>query len=222
MRFAGNPRFASWKSWRQSVNLYAANFCYHLIPDKLDPFDKQTFTKNPMEFWTVSTNVQTGEPNYHLLKDCSYTDLEWVRASASIPFFAHPVAIGGHFYFDGGVSNSIPLNFAEKHYDKNIVITTQPKSYRKKRDKLWPIEKVVLHNYPAVLEKIKTRSADYNACLNEIEDKENKGDIFVIRPPHSLNIGTMENDQSELRRVYQIGRKEAEQKLTLLEKYLNC
>lgn len=175
-----------------------------------------------MEFWTVSTNVQTGEPNYHLLKDCSYTDLEWVRASASIPFFAHPVAIGGHFYFDGGVSNSIPLNFAEKHYDKNIVITTQPKSYRKKRDKLWPIEKVVLHNYPAVLEKIKTRSADYNACLNEIEDKENKGDIFVIRPTHSLNIGTMENDQSELRRVYQIGRKEAEQKLTLLEKYLNC
>lgn len=86
MRFAGNPRFASWKSWRQSGNLYAANFCYHLIPDKLDPFDKQTFTKNPMEFWTVSTNVQTGEPNYHLLKDCSYTDLEWVRASASIPF----------------------------------------------------------------------------------------------------------------------------------------
>lgn len=128
-----------------------------------------------MEFWTVSTNVQTGEPNYHLLKDCSYTDLEWVRASASIPFFAHSVAIGGHFYFDGGVSDSIPLNFAEKHYDKNIVITTQPKSYRKKRDKLWPIEKVVLHNYPAVLEKIKTRSADYNACLNEIEDKENIG-----------------------------------------------
>ncbi len=44
----------------------------------------------------------------------------------------------------------------------------------------------------------------------------------MIRPPHSLNIGTMENDQNELRRVYQIGRKEAEQKLTLLEKYLNC
>lgn len=44
----------------------------------------------------------------------------------------------------------------------------------------------------------------------------------MIRPPHSLNIGTVENDQNELRRVYQIGRKEAEQKLTLLEKYLNC
>ena len=86
-----------------------------------------------MEFWTVSTNVQTGEPNYHLLKDCSYTDLEWVRASASIPFFAHPVAIGGHFYFDGGVSNSIPLNFAEKHYVKILLLLHNQRVIVKKR-----------------------------------------------------------------------------------------
>ena len=43
MRFAGKPYYASWKSWRRSGNLYAANFCYHILPDKLDVFDKEKF-----------------------------------------------------------------------------------------------------------------------------------------------------------------------------------
>lgn len=220
LRFAGNPRYASWKSWRQSGNLYAANFCYHLLPEKLDKFDKETFAKDPMEFWSVSTDAATGEANYHLLTDCDYVDLEWVRASASIPFFAHPVAIGGRFYFDGGVSDSIPIKFAQQHYTKNVLVTTQPKAYRKGKDKLWPIEKIVLRKYPAVLKKIKTRSQDYNSCLNYIENQEEAGNIFVIRPPYSLDIGTMESDKNELRRVYNIGREEMEKQLPSLKRFL--
>lgn len=220
LRFAGNPRYASWKSWRQSGNLYAANFCYHLIPEQLDVFDKKTFQENPMEFWSVSTDAATGQANYHLLKDGNYTDLEWVRASASIPFFAHPVAIQGHYYFDGGVSDSIPIAFAEKHYQKNVVITTQPKEYRKGRDKLWPIEKIVLRKYPAILNKVKTRARDYNQCLDEIAKQEENGQVFVIRPPYPLDIGTIETSKSELRRVYEIGRDEAEKDLSALKAYL--
>lgn len=48
LRFAGKHYYASWKSWRRSGNLYAANFCYHILPDKLDIFDKETFMANPM------------------------------------------------------------------------------------------------------------------------------------------------------------------------------
>lgn len=220
LRFAGNPRYASFKSWRQSGNLYGANFCYHLLPDKLDKFDKKTFTNNPMEFWTVATDAETGEATYHLMKDSSYLDLEWVRASASIPFFAHPVAIRGHYYFDGGVADSIPIAFAERHYDRNVLIATQPRDYRKKADKLWPIEKVVLHKYPAVLAKIKTRSADYNAVMDEIDRQENAGELFVLRPAAPLKIGTTEKDSTELKRVYQLGRMQAEKQLQSLKDYL--
>lgn len=67
LKFAGDPRFASWKSWRKSGNLYGANFCYPLIPDKLDKFDKETFAKDPMEFWCVATNAETGKAVYHKL-----------------------------------------------------------------------------------------------------------------------------------------------------------
>ena len=220
LRFAGNPRYASWKSWLRSGNLYGANFCYHLIPDELDKFDKKEFIQNPMEFWSVSTDASTGEANYHLLTDCGYLDLEWVRASASIPFFANPVAIHGHFYFDGGVSDSIPIRFAQKHYDKNVIITTQPKEYRKAADRLWPIEKIVLRKYPNVLKKVKTRSQDYNNCLDYIEKEEIAGSVFVIRPPEALDIGTIETNKDNIKRVYNIGYYEAERQLEKLVEFL--
>ena len=72
MRFAGKPYYASWKSWRRSGNLYAANFCYHILPDKLDVFDKEKFMTNPMDFWCVATDAATGEPVYHQLHDAGY------------------------------------------------------------------------------------------------------------------------------------------------------
>ena len=58
-------------------------------------FDKEKFMTNPMDFWCVATDAATGEPVYHQLHDAGYVDLEWIRASSSIPFFAHPVAIQG-------------------------------------------------------------------------------------------------------------------------------
>lgn len=223
LRFAGKPYYASWKSWRRSGNLYAANFCYHILPDKLDVFDKKTFMTNSMRFWCVATDAATGEPVYHELHDAGYVDLEWIRASSSIPFFAHPVAIGGHYYFDGGVSDSIPYDFLEKNnISKKVVITTQPKEYRKTQSKLFPIEKIVLREYPAVLKKLATRAEDYNAVLDKIEQDEDDGQTFVIRPPYPLEIGTVEQNKDEIKRVYEIGRKKAEEVLPDLVKYLNC
>lgn len=222
LRFAGKPYYASWKSWRRSGNLYAANFCYHILPDKLDIFDKETFMANPMRFWCVATDAATGEPVYHELHDAGYVDLEWIRASSSIPFFAHPVAIGGHYYFDGGVSDSIPYDFLIKNgVSKRVVITTQPKEYRKKQSKLYPIEKIVLREYPAVLKKLATRAEDYNAVLDKMEEDENQGNAFIIRPPYPLEIGTVEQNKEEIKRVYEIGRKKAEEILSDLINYLN-
>lgn len=221
LRFAGKPYYASWKSWRRSGNLYAENFCFHIIPEKLDVFDKKTFMANPMEFWCVATDAATGESVYHKLRDAGYVDLEWIRASSSIPFFAHPVAIKGHYYFDGGVSDSVPYDFLVKNnFDKKVVITTQPKEYRKKQSKLFPIEKVILREYPAVLKKLATRAEDYNAVLDEIQRDEDNGETFVIRPPYPLNIGTVESDKDEIKRVYEVGCEEGKKILPGLVEYL--
>lgn len=220
LRFAGNPHYSSWQSWRRSGNLYARDFCFHLIPNKFDPVDKHTFASNPMEFWTVVTNAETGKAKYVLLRNGDYKDLEWVRASSAIPFFARPVAIGGKFYFDGGVADSIPIKFAQKHYDKNVVILTQPRDYRKKFDKTWPLEKVLLRQYPAILPHIKTRPHNYNNTLDYIKKEEKAGRVLAIRPPFALKIGIVESDPKVIKQTYEIGRQEAKKQLPRLEKFL--
>ena len=108
----------------------------------------------------------------------------------------------------------------KNNFDKKVVITTQPKEYRKKQSKLFPIEKVVLREYPAVLKKLATRAEDYNAILDEIQRDEDDGQTFVIRLPYPLNIGTVESDKSEIKRVYEVGREEGKKILPGLVEYL--
>lgn len=80
---------------------------------------------------------------------------------------------------------------------------------------------MILHKYPAVLKKLKTRAKDYNDVLNYIRKREVQGKMLVIRPPYPLEIGTMEKDPQELRRVYQIGVKEAKKNLQAIKTYLS-
>ncbi|MCI6882292.1 MAG: patatin family protein, partial [Lactobacillus johnsonii] len=132
VKYASDPRLSSWQSWLKTDDLYGADFCYRELPVELDVFDTAAFQKNPMDFWCVATDINNGEAVYHKLISGKEADLQWIRASSSIPVFARPVEIGSRKYWDGGISDSIPIKFFEKiGYDKNVVILTQPLSYRK-------------------------------------------------------------------------------------------
>ena len=62
----------------------------------------------------------------------------------------------------------------------------------------------------------------YNHEIHTIEKKEARGEVFVIRPPESLKIGRVEKDPEELRRVYAIGRREAERQLDKVRAFLSA
>lgn len=67
-----------------------------------------------MDFWCVATDINNGEAIYHKLILGKEANLQWIRAFSSIPVFAQPVEIGSRKYWDGGISNSIPIKFFEK------------------------------------------------------------------------------------------------------------
>ena len=65
LRFCKDPRYSSFRSLVTTGDLFGADFCYREIPDRLDPFDKQAYRENPMDFFVVGTDVHTGQPVYH-------------------------------------------------------------------------------------------------------------------------------------------------------------
>lgn len=221
LRYGGRPQFKSWRSWLKTGDLYGADFCYYTLPERLDPFDTAAFARNPMDFWCVATDVETAQPAYHKLTTGKGLDVAWIRASASIPFFARPVKIGSHAYWDGGVSDSIPVRFLlEKGYDKAVVILTQPAGYQKEPSRLQPVVDRVLKKYPAVVARLKQRHQEYNDCLAYIAREEAAGKLFVFRPSQDIDVSAMEKDPRRLKAVYQVGVRDASRQIGALKEFL--
>lgn len=218
-KYCKDPRYCSIRSLIKTGDLYGTDFCYREIPDILDPFDKETFKEDPMEFYVGATDIGTGECVFHKCDDGGELDLKWMRASASMPVASKPVEIEGRFYLDGGIADSIPFKFVENlGCDRSLIVLTQPQGYIKR--KMSFLMKLALRKYPAAAEGMMKRHLMYNRQIEEIEEKERKGEVFVIRPPQPLGIGRTEKDPGKLDRAYRIGREEAEARLPLLRDYL--
>ena len=223
LAYCKDPRYCSFRSLIKTGDLFGAEFCYHELPDKLDVFDYETFNNDPMEFHMVCTDVETGRPVYHKVDKADYECLEWMRASASMPLASRIVEIGGYRLLDGGISDSIPLKYFEGlGYDRNIVILTQPLDYVKGPNKLMPLLKRALKKYPKLLETMANRHNEYNETTAYVREREEAGEILVIRPESALEIGRIEHDPAKLTATYELGRQTAEKRLHEIERFLHA
>ena len=219
--YCNDKRYCSFSSLVKTGDMYGADFCYHELPEKLDIFDKEAFEANPMEFYLVCTDVETGEPVYHKMDKVTYDELEWMRASASMPLVSRIVEVDGKKMLDGGVSDSIPLKFWQSlGYEKNIVVLTQPYSYRKKKNSLMPFIKVALHKYPKLVDAMARRHEMYNETLDYIWNEEQKGNVLVLCPDDNLPIKRTEHDKAVLKQVYDMGRDVFDRKFDEIKNFL--
>ena len=220
-RFSKDKRYGGFRVLLKEGNFYSKHFCYEEVPLKYDVFDYDTYEGNPMEFYVVATDVDTGKAEYHLLADRYDHGFEWIRASASMPLVSQMVEIDGRRYLDGALADSIPVEYFESiGYDRNIVILTQPKGFRKRPDSLLPLMKRYYRKFPKLVDAIVTRHEHYNATLDYIARREASGELLVIRPGEKLPIGRTEKDPDKLRQIYKIGRRTALDQLEKIQLYL--
>lgn len=210
-RFANDPRYSGLRSLLKSGDYFNAEFGYHIVPKQYDIFDVETFEQNPMEFIVVCTDVLTGQAVYHRMDRVSFDELEWLRASASMPLASKVVEVGGRKLLDGGVADSIPLEYFEHiGYDRNVVILTQPAGFVKEPNELMPLMRLGLRRYPKMVEALAMRHEMYNRELEYVRQAEREGRCLVIRPEEKIPIGHISHDPEQMRRVYEIGRKMGE------------
>ena len=206
-RFANDSRYSGLRSLLTSGDYFNARFGYHVVPYEYDLFDVAAFESNPMSFIVVCTDVETGQAVYHDMKRVDYDELEWLRASASMPLASKVVSVGGRKLLDGGVSDSIPLAYAERAgYQRNVVILTQPLGYRKEPNRLMPLMRVALRKYPLMVKALGERHLMYNRQLEYVAQAEREGRCLVIRPDEKIPIGHVSHDADLMRKVYETGR----------------
>lgn len=221
-KYCKDKRYCSFYSLLKTGDLYGADFCYNVLPVQLDVFDSESFNSNPMEFYVVSTDIESGEAVYKKCETGVGEDLLWFRASASMPLVSKIVIIENRKLLDGGIADSIPVKFFESiGYEKNIVVLTQPKTYQKKKNALMPIINIVFKKYPKLVSALKKRHIIYNETLMYIKEQEKKGNVYVIQPETALEIGHIEHNADNLQRVYDIGRRIATERIKEVKAFLN-
>lgn len=223
MRYCGDRRYCGIHSLITSGDWYNREFCYNEVPLKHDPFDFEAYQANPMDFYVVCTDIETGKAVYRKYEGREEEGFDWIRASASMPLVSNVVEIEGMKLLDGGIADAIPVRFMEQAgYDWNVAILTQPANYFKKKNEMMPLVKLKYRNYPKLVQVMENRHRVYNETLAYVSRQERAGKLFVIRPDGKLPVSRVEKDPMKLKEAYDIGRQIGTARLEELRKYLGA
>lgn len=221
IRFAKEKRYMSIYSLITTGNVVGTDFAYNILPNKLEVFDYDAFEKSPVAYYVTCSNVETGKAEYIQCKSLRGKNMDYLRASASLPYVSQIVEIDGKKYLDGGICDSIPLKaFQNMGYEKNLVVLTRPRGYIKKPENNL-LANLYYRKYPAFVTALRNRYAVYNRTLKYIEQQENQGNILVLRPSESIKVGRMEQDPERLKQMYELGKNDAGQMLDAIGSFLS-
>ena len=221
LKYCADKRFMSVHSLLTTGDMVGEQFCYHDIPDRLDPFDHDAFEASPMEFRVVCSNLATGKAEYIRCPSLRGEKIDYLRASASMPFVSHIVRIDGKELLDGGACDSIPVRAAleELGCQRAAVVLTRPAGYRKKPSGAGAA-RLFYRRYPEFAKALAHRYQTYNDTLDLLEALEKAGKILVIRPSADLHIARVERDPARVQAQYDLGRRDALEKLPALREFL--
>ena len=143
-------------------------------------------------------------------------------ASSSLPLLSPPVERNGRKLMDGGVGDSIPIDFMRKRgYEKNIVVLTQYSGYRKGKNNLMPLIRHQYKDYPLFVKAMEERHIHYNRTLNKLKKLEQEGSVFIIRPSKPVTISRLEKNLDKLYELYQEGYQDAQNQYDSMMKFIN-
>jgi len=220
LKYADDKRYMSFYSLLTTGNMVGEQFCYHDLPEKLFPFNHETFENSNMEFYVTCTNLQTGKAEYIKCEELR-DKMPYLRASASMPFVSKISNINGQLYLDGGIADSIPVRaFQKLGFNRCVVVQTRAAGYQKKPNKLTWLAYFVYRRFPRFIEAIKNRHIMYNRELADIENMQKNNEVFVIRPSKLIKISHTEKNRRILKEVYELGRQDAQAALHDLINFL--
>src|SRR5690554_453186 len=210
--YVSHKDYSGFRHLINEKSYFNMKFLFDTLPNELVPFDYDTFFNSPTIFKVCVTDVETGHPKY-FEKSQSKDNKEFMnkvlRASSSLPIISPPVEINGKLYFDGGITDSIPIEKSiEDGNQYNVVVLTRNNGYLKEKQKLGVYSKHYLRKYPTILQAIKKRHIKYNITLEKIANLEREGYIFVFRPIAPLMVDRLEKDSLKLNDLYNQGYKE--------------
>ncbi|NLW89491.1 MAG: patatin family protein [Clostridiaceae bacterium] len=203
-RYRNDSRYFGKRNLFTARSLFGIDFVFGTIPNELMPFDRNAFLNYDGTILAGVTNAVTGKPEY---LDCKEMDEEYtiLRATCAIPGAFPAVNWKGRIYYDGGISDSIPVRKAiSDGQEKNLIILTQPRHFRKEYAKEYNFAiRLIGKKYPLMVDLLKNRHNLYNETLLFCEKLEESGKAVILRPDYPLN--SLEKNMNQIEANYRHG-----------------
>lgn len=220
LKYAGDPRYFSMNNFARTGSAMDVEFMFHTIPDVLEPFDYDGFDRSPISVTAVSSNIESGEADYHTLSDSH--DTRYLVASCSVPLISKIVEVDGKKLLDGGNCDSVPLLYAMLRWpeSKKIVVLTHDAGFVREPNKTMALYRAVYHDYPYFVERAAHRHFEYNRTYRRVARLHAEGKVFCIQPAVPVTISNMEKDREKLFDLYEQGYAVTTSQLDALKAYL--
>lgn len=203
-----DPAYFGLTSFLKTGDMFGLKYIYGTLTNSGggDSLDYDRMEKNPSEFVIVATNARLGKPAYFTKDEIARDDYRIIMASCAIPSVCRPIVIDGEKYFDGGVSDSLPVRKALKDgCDKLVLIMSKPRDYKKAPEKNRLFYHAMCMRYPNVIRLIDRRHIMYNNSLRYVHDLEKAGKLFLICPSRHLDMDTYGMDEKANEKLYELG-----------------
>jgi len=204
LKYRNDNRYISRRNYLRCRSLFGLDFVFDEIPNRLVPFDWDTFRKYEGRVYAGVTNARTGEAEY---LDCREMDSKCriLRATCALPLAFPAIELNGQEYFDGGLADSIPIRKAiADGNEANLVVLTQPAGFRKEYSAEYDVFiRFFRQKYPKMVDVLKTRHIRYNDALDICSQLEAEGKAVILRPEYKMD--GMEKDLDRIRANYRHG-----------------
>ncbi len=175
------------------------------------PLDYTAFCENPMDFIAVATDAIDGEVKYFEKSDMRPDYYNVLMASSAIPYVCKPQQVDRELYFDGALSDPVPI---EKAFalgcDKVVLVLTNPVDYKKELEEDIRLAARIRERYPLAAEALVTRAEKYNRGVRLAQKLEQQGRVRIIAPIDTCGVDTLTKDVDALDTLYRMGYNDGE------------
>ncbi len=174
--------------------------------DGKDPLDYEALMKNPSEFELVATDASNGKAVYFDKSMMKQDDYRAIMASSAIPAACKPIEINGRFYFDGGISDAIPIERAcLKGCDCVVVILSKPRDFIKKPEDHKKLYSLLCARYPKIVDALNQRHVMYAHQQRLLYQLEKEQKAFIFAPSEKVPMATTQLSRKDNQQLYDLG-----------------
>lgn len=174
------------------------------------PLDYPAMMDNPTEMLVVATNALTGSARYFDKSDLEQDRYDIFKASSAIPFICRPYTVDRMPYYDGALSDPVPVEKAfQCGCDKVVVVLTRPADKPRGPGSDGFLADRIQYQYPFAARKLRSRVERYNEGVELAKRYEAEGRALIIAPDDITGLETLTRDAATLIYYYHKGYEDA-------------